>query len=56
MPTAARARSFSYKKLDYQRIDKKSLNITISERTTVNAVSIPKAISAASSAPCAKKD
>ena len=26
---------FSYKKLDYQRIDKKSLNINISERTTV---------------------
>lgn len=26
---------FSYKKLDYQRIDKKSLNVNISERTTV---------------------
>ncbi|NJK53415.1 MAG: hypothetical protein HC936_12495 [Leptolyngbyaceae cyanobacterium SU_3_3] len=27
--------SFSYKKLDYTRIDRKSLNVNISERTTV---------------------
>jgi hypothetical protein len=33
--------SFSYKKLDYTRIDRKSLNVNISERTTVKRTIYP---------------
>jgi len=37
----ASAASFSYKKLDYTRIDRKSLNVNFSERTTVKRTIYP---------------